>query len=147
MPATDLVKFRQTLLLISEFLGLADAAGVSNVNMGSNANADGSNVSLTGRVEVQRRRITTDGRIKLKMNMFGAHGSMSLSVATFSTKVVQGNGSSGAKRARYVAPVRILEIVDTMCASCITMFFFRIFCLNDDVVYYLFRDSQEVTLV
>jgi len=140
LPATDLVKFRQTLLLISEFLGLADAAGVSNVNMGSNANADGSNMSLTGRVEVQRRRITTDGHIKLKMNMFGTpvsqrkicisqlkedqHGSMSLSVATFSTKVVQGNGSSGAKRARYVAPVRILEIVDTMCASCITMFFF-----------------------
>ena len=128
--------------------------------MGSNANADGSNVSLTGRVEVQRRRITTDGRIKLKMNMFGTpvsqrkicisqlkedqHGSMSLSVATFSTKVVQGNGSSGAKRARYVAPIRI---VNTMCASCITMFFFSDFCLNGDVVYYLFRDSQEVTLV
>lgn len=125
--------------------------------MGSNANADGSNVSLTGRVEVQRRRITTDGRIKLKMNMFGTpvsqrkicisqlkedqHGSMSLSVATFSTK---GNGSSGAKRARYVAPVRI---ADTMCVSCITMFFFSDFCLNDDVVYHLFRDSQEVTLV
>jgi len=65
------VKFRQTLLLITEFIGPANVAGVGDVNMGSNADIDESNMSLTGRVEVQRRRITADGHIKLKMNMFG----------------------------------------------------------------------------
>lgn len=65
------MKFRQTLLLISEFLGPANVAGVGNVNMGSNANTDGSNMSLTGSVEVQRRRLAADGHIKLKISMFG----------------------------------------------------------------------------
>lgn len=65
------MKFRQTLLLITEFIGPANVAGVGDVNMGSNADIDESNMSLTGRVEVQRRRITADGHIKLKMNMFG----------------------------------------------------------------------------
>lgn len=64
------MKFRRTLLLISEFVGPANVAGVGNVNMGPNADTDEPNMSLPGRVEVQRRRITTDGRIKLKMSIF-----------------------------------------------------------------------------
>lgn len=134
------MKFRQTLLLISEFLGSANVAGVGNVNMGADADTDGSNMSLTGRVEVQRRRITADGHIKLKMSMFGVPVSrcgiyisqfkgdqQSLSCRHIFHKSLR-QWLVRSRRARCVVSVWILEIVDTMCVSCITMFTFQIFC-------------------
>jgi hypothetical protein len=65
------ISAHQTILLISDILGHADEARSRSVNMGTTATIDEPNVSLTGRVEVERRRVASNGRVKLKLSLFG----------------------------------------------------------------------------
>lgn len=54
----------------SDILGHADETRFRNVNMGTISTIDEPDVSLTRRVEVERRRVASNGRVKLKQSLF-----------------------------------------------------------------------------